>query len=285
VSPTSSPTPSPGLVAIAGIGGIGGITGAGPGAFSPGGPPGTRAPLDALAGAGLLLGLLLLLASTVGGWWLLLARRRRRASEATLAEGLDGDASDVSRPRDLESGPRWLRPSLHAARYNRDGNGPAPRQLVFDHEAAPGIERRLLRFDLVPLLASIEEEQPRPLAQMQVHDEVEVLDRQGPWFRVRTPLGSEGWISESRLGPPLEPDPAPSSLDPAPAALAPAPATDADSTTDSPFLAALAAVRAAQAETTPATKAPKAASKASKASKPVRASRSSAGRSTPRPSA
>jgi hypothetical protein len=229
-----------------------------------------------------LLGLLLLLASTVGCLWLLLARRRRRASEATLAEGADGDASDVNQPRDLESGPRWLRPSLRAARYNRDGNGPAPRQLVFDHEAAPGIERRLLRFDLVPLLASIDEEQPRPLAQMQVHDEVEVLDRQGSWLRVRTPLGSEGWISESRLGPPLEPDRAPSAMELAPAVIARAPATDADPTTDSPFLAALAAVRAAQVETTPETKAPK---KAPKASKSARAPRPSASRSAPRPSA
>src|SRR5947207_1413889 len=236
---TPTPTPTGSLGQVAFVGPI--VSGQGtppPGAGGIGG--GDGGPLGDGPIALLLAGIVVPVGA-FAGWWLVAFRRRRRAPAAEV----DDESAEAPRePRDQESMPRWLRPSVREARYAREGTGTEPRALVFGSEPDSGVDRRLMRFDLVPLFASIDQEQPPVLAQLKVHDEVEVLDQNGPWLRVRTPVGTEGWVPESRVSGPLSEEPAASS---SPADATPALAPSASSNpSESPFLQALAAVHAAK---------------------------------------
>ncbi len=96
--------------------------------------------------------------------------------------------------------PRWRRPSLKTARYASPRIAAAPvAALTFGAEAAAGLERRRVRYDLVALTDIPDEIRGAQVGQLQANDEVEITSRQGAWVKVRTPVGAEGWIHRTTL--------------------------------------------------------------------------------------
>ncbi len=96
--------------------------------------------------------------------------------------------------------PRWRRPSLKTARYASPRVAPAPSPaMTFAAAPSTGLERRLVRYDLVALTDIPDEIQGAQVGQLQANDEVEITGRRGAWVQVRTPLGVEGWIHRTTL--------------------------------------------------------------------------------------
>ena len=112
--------------------------------------------------------------------------------------------------------PRWRRPSLKTARYETPKIAalPAP-AMTFARATSSGLERRIVRYDLVALTDIPDEIRGVPVGQLQANDEVELLERRGAWVQVRTPLGAEGWIHRTTL---QSPDTVPATLAPRPVA-------------------------------------------------------------------
>jgi hypothetical protein len=103
--------------------------------------------------------------------------------------------------------PRWRRPSLMAAR-GRSGRGSVDPdwQLAFAEPTASGTERRRVRYRLARLSDAPDEVRSTDIGQLEANDEVEVLERYAGFILVRTPLGTEGWVHRTTLGPPLGPN-------------------------------------------------------------------------------
>jgi hypothetical protein len=98
--------------------------------------------------------------------------------------------------------PRWRRPSLRAARQAAARGDLGPQlQLSFREEAAPGVERRRIRYRLVRLSDAPDEVQSAELGRLDQGDEVELLRDQGTFWLVRAPDGTEGWVHRMTLGP------------------------------------------------------------------------------------
>ena len=68
-----------------------------------------------------------------------------------------------------------------------------------------GAERRRVRYRLVRLSDAPDEIRSAEIGQLEANDEVEVLDQYSGFIRVRTPLGTEGWVHRTTLGPPIGP--------------------------------------------------------------------------------
>ena len=89
--------------------------------------------------------------------------------------------------------PRWRRPSLKTARSASPRVAPAPSPaMTFAAAPSTGLERRLVRYDLVALTDIPDEIQGAQVGQLQANDEVEITGRRGAWVQVRTPLGGRG---------------------------------------------------------------------------------------------
>jgi hypothetical protein len=96
--------------------------------------------------------------------------------------------------------PRWRLPSLREARHQSDrAPGPVARNLAFGAPAAEGVERAVVRYDLVPLLDSPDEVMGVPLAELRSGDEVDVIGRRAVWVEVRMPNGRAGWVHRTTL--------------------------------------------------------------------------------------
>jgi hypothetical protein len=96
--------------------------------------------------------------------------------------------------------PRWRRPSLKEARYNSDRvAAPVARKLAFSAPAVHGVERSVVRYDLVPLLDQPDEVMGIPIAELRAGDEVDVTGRRSVWVEVRTPNGRAGWLHRTTL--------------------------------------------------------------------------------------
>lgn len=96
--------------------------------------------------------------------------------------------------------PRWRRPSLKEARYQSDRvAAPVARRLAFSTPAAAGVERSVVRYDLVPLLDGPDEVTGIPISELRAGDEVEVLGRRSVWVEVRAPNGRAGWLHRTTL--------------------------------------------------------------------------------------
>lgn len=187
------------------------LTGAGP--LAPSGGSNGPSPI-----MGLVLGLV---AFIVGGAFAILAARRRRHKDddrplATAAaisggSGPAGAAPAIGMPPApldelIEEGsiPRWRRPSLRAARSASDRGVAGPTyQLAFDAAAAAGSERRLVRYRVVRMMDGPDEIRSQEVGQLEENDEVEVLERYAGYAHVRTPVGTEGWVHRTTLGPPI----------------------------------------------------------------------------------
>ncbi len=99
--------------------------------------------------------------------------------------------------------PRWRRPSLLMARKadpTRDGR-PEPRALAFGIGASSGAnERRQIRYAVVRLLDRPDEVTGLTVGELGSGDEVELLERSGAYWSVRSPDGGTGWLHKMVLG-------------------------------------------------------------------------------------
>jgi hypothetical protein len=109
--------------------------------------------------------------------------------------------------------PRWLDPSVTAARFRTDtttaaraaaekaavASSPARPAVVFTDAIDEPTRRRLIRYDGVPLLDGPDDALGHARGELDGGDEVEILERQDIWARVRTPEGAEGWVPNMTL--------------------------------------------------------------------------------------
>ena len=96
--------------------------------------------------------------------------------------------------------PRWRRASLKEARARSERvAAPAHRSVTFGSTAPAGVERSVVRYDLVPILDSPDEVTGLPVGDLQAGDEVETVGRRGVWTEVRTPRGAIGWVHRTTL--------------------------------------------------------------------------------------
>ena len=132
-----------------------------------------------------------------------ISRRRFAAARSGASAGSGPEPGEESPPDPFV--PRWLRPSVAAARV---GIGPTtviepeapalaepgrPRR-VFTGGIDRGVERVVVRYDRVPLLDVPDDALGRTKADLDADDEVEVIERDGIWAQVRTPTGAVGWV-------------------------------------------------------------------------------------------
>lgn len=98
--------------------------------------------------------------------------------------------------------PRWLRPSVRAARVASTKN-PTPRErrapVAFAAPVDGATERLVVRYDLVQLLDRPDEALGMPVGELDTGDEIEVLERVTIWARVRTPADRDGWVPAMTL--------------------------------------------------------------------------------------
>jgi hypothetical protein len=101
--------------------------------------------------------------------------------------------------------PRWLDPSIAAARLRTDTTTavraaaamavlPPRAPIVFNGPIDDLIERVLVRYDGVPLLDRPDDVLGQTQGELDGGDEAEILERGDIWTRVRTPEGGAGWI-------------------------------------------------------------------------------------------
>jgi hypothetical protein len=101
--------------------------------------------------------------------------------------------------------PRWLDPSIAAARLRTDTTTavraaaamavlPPRAPIVFNGPIDDLTERVLVRYDGVPLLDRPDDVLGQTQGELDGGDEAEILERGDIWTRVRTPEGGAGWI-------------------------------------------------------------------------------------------
>ena len=102
--------------------------------------------------------------------------------------------------------PRWRRPSLTQARKADPGTSLAAieaERLTFARGAQAGDstnERRRIRYRMVRLSDAPDEILGQEIGRLDEGDEVELLERSGLYWKVRTPLGEIGWVHKMTLG-------------------------------------------------------------------------------------
>jgi hypothetical protein len=161
-----------------------------------------------MSGALLLLPLGIAALAGVGVLLLVASRRRMEDAEPALAAAGPSRAPLPAGVLPEEAGmPRWRRPSLRAARQAAARGDLGPQvQLTFRDEAAPGVERRRIRYRLVRLSDAPDEVRSAELGRLDQGDEVELLRDQGTFWLVRAPDGTEGWVHRMTLGPLMSDD-------------------------------------------------------------------------------
>ena len=157
-------------------------------------------------------------ASTAVAMALFTFRRRRDDAEGE-PDGQESDPSTEASPPELSrlitpppssadeaAMPRWRRPSLMAARKQAPGTDLAmlaAERLTFERTGAEpdaGHERRRIKYRLVRLSDGPDEIDSAEIGRLDEGDEVELLERTGSYWRVRTPTGHEGWVHRMTLG-------------------------------------------------------------------------------------
>lgn len=135
-----------------------------------------------------------------------LSSRAGRGTADAASATLVPPAATTPGPVDAELAmPRWRRPSLLAARKAdplRAASAEAA-PMTFDGgsvEPAHDRERRLIRYHVVELLDQPDELRSARVGALMQGDEVQLLDRTGPYWRVLCPDGREGWIHRTTLG-------------------------------------------------------------------------------------
>ncbi len=145
-------------------------------------------------------------------------KRRRREDEDPYDLPTHDDALDESPPQAPDARPteapltgemampRWRRPSLNEARKADPGTSLAAieaERLTFARAAVagdPSNERRRIRYRMVRLADSPDEILGQEIGRLDEGDEVELLERSGLYWKVRTPQGEIGWVHKMTLG-------------------------------------------------------------------------------------
>jgi hypothetical protein len=182
--------------------------------------------------------------------------RRRLPALRRHKEAPDEPAAPSTTPDEEAMLPRWLRPSVRAARV-ASLRIPAPRErrppLRFADRVDGATERLVVRYDRVQLLDRPDDALGMPQGELDTGDEIEILERDLIWAHVRTPADRDGWVPAMTLAPA-------DALPPEPAAEAAAErSTAVDGEADGPALEellAIAAERRAQADAQPPAVAP-----------------------------
>src|SRR5207249_3855984 len=192
-SPGDSPSPtSPPIAIIGSTGGPSIGSGFVDGTIRPGGPGVPLLPL-------LLVTLVAL--SGAAGLFFVALRRRRRDDVTVIVEAPAALALTAGDDPYSETHlPRWRRPSLQAARRRSERGEVEPTWQLAFREPTLGAERRRVRYRLVRLSDAPDEIRSAEIGQLEANDEVEVLDRYAGFIRVRTPIGTEGWVHRTTLG-------------------------------------------------------------------------------------
>ncbi|MEJ7748383.1 MAG: SH3 domain-containing protein [Candidatus Limnocylindrales bacterium] len=119
--------------------------------------------------------------------------------------------------------PRWRRPSLIKARMSDPGADAADaavaRRLSFerDHPAPIGSsERRRIGYNLVRLLDRPDETGGLEIGFLDQGDEVQLVEKSGVYWLVRSPDGLEGWLHKMTLAKPEDAAVPPPGRQPAP---------------------------------------------------------------------
>jgi SH3 domain-containing protein len=132
-------------------------------------------------------------------FWLLL--RRRPESPMGLAAGASpsGSARIPGSAREEAAIPRWLRPSLQAARAAGWGVPPPRAPVRFLGPAAPGVDRREIGYRLVRVADGPDDLRSDEVGRLDRGDQVEVLESKGSFVRVRGADGLEGWVHQAAI--------------------------------------------------------------------------------------
>ncbi|MDQ2966254.1 MAG: SH3 domain-containing protein, partial [Chloroflexota bacterium] len=131
-------------------------------------------------------------------FWVLLRRR------ADLPMGMGAAAAPASATGapggTLEEAiPRWLRPSLQAARQAGWGVPPPRAAVRFTGPAAPGVDRREIGYRLVRVADGPDDFRSEEIGRFDRGDQVEILESKGPFVRVRGADGLEGWVQQAAI--------------------------------------------------------------------------------------
>ena len=169
--------------------------------------------------------LLALLVAIIGSFGLAIAARRRRRPDpaatavavASADAGVPGSLAVPPPAGLLERAaiaplvdaaeahmPRWRRPSVKAGRF-----GGAPRSasaqrrppLLFVGPPSADVERFEVRYDVVVLLSEPDEVHGRPVEELDLGDEIEVLSLGSAWVQARTPTSHQGWLPRMTVEP------------------------------------------------------------------------------------
>jgi SH3 domain-containing protein len=132
-------------------------------------------------------------------FWLLLRRRPERP----MGMGAGASSSGVMRlpgsAREEAAIPRWLRPSLQAARAAGWGVPPPRSAVRFLGPAAPGVDRREIGYRLVRVADGPDDLNSDEVGRFDRGDQVEVLESKGAFVRVRGADGLEGWVHQAAI--------------------------------------------------------------------------------------
>jgi hypothetical protein len=132
-------------------------------------------------------------------FWLLLRRRPDRPMGAGAAASSSGATSLPGSAREEAAIPRWLRPSLQAARAAGWGVPPPRAAVRFLGPAAPGVDRREIGYRLVRVADGPDDLKSEEVGRFDRGDQVEVLESKGAFVRVRGADGLEGWVHQAAI--------------------------------------------------------------------------------------
>jgi hypothetical protein len=130
-------------------------------------------------------------------FWVLLRRRpdSPRPAAATAPSASTGGPGGALE----EAIPRWLRPSLQAARQAGWGVPPPRAAVRFTGPAAPGVDRREIGYRLVRVADGPDDFRSEEVGRFDRGDQVEILESKGPFVRVRGADGLEGWVQQAAI--------------------------------------------------------------------------------------
>ena len=99
--------------------------------------------------------------------------------------------------------PRWRRPSLLEARRSYPRHYEAPQRLPmrFGENASDGLDVRVVRYAVVPLLDRPDEVLGMRVSDLGSGDEVRVVGSSGAFLEVACPNGDQGYVHRTTLGP------------------------------------------------------------------------------------
>jgi hypothetical protein len=140
--------------------------------------------------------------------------KRRRGDEAAapaeesstvaVAVAVEAPPPETDPEADEALLPRWRRPSLLLARRGDTfhDDKPAP-PLTFElGQVGPGDghERRLIRYRLVRMFDTPDELRGTEIGYLDRGDEVQLIEKYGPYWLVLCPDGRQGWVHNMTLG-------------------------------------------------------------------------------------